>query len=1430
MNPPPSTQSEASAFVELHREFVSLADQPEQEEAAADSYLWARHVGGMNWDKLLQRRLVVVLGEPGSGKTEELRQKAVELTAAGQLSFFVRLDELVLTPFATVLGQEAIKTLDAWRAGRQSATFFLDSVDESKLTKASDFHTALRRFREAIGLASLPRTRLILSSRISEWHPETDGTEVCATFGVPFQRSSGNRQENDTSSLLVVQLAPLDRKQVERFARARQIPNVEGFLQALDDAHAWEFARRPIDVVALAGMWAERGKIGTLTELVEFDVELKLREPRQRSGDLLTVAEARAGAEALAAAAVFGHQFSVKVPDNALIVAEAFDGRGAVPDSFTDDKYHMLLTRPLFDGASFGRIRFHHRRIREYLAAQWILKRMEQGCPVDELEALFFTHRDGARIIRTSLGPVAPWLCAGTRPWNQAMREWLLEAAPSLHLRYGDPQSLALPDKRAVLHAVVARNQGREYAWLNADEDALARLADPALAPEISSILHNQQTPRDLRETMLMIIIRGKLVAGLDAALHVLADPTESDTMRNYAGIALRDCALPEHKRRWAEIVTQAPTLPMSMAHAAVEELLPDFLTDQVALDLLMKARNTRRNQPELPRLLSTKLQAGLRPERCGALLADLIRRLRQEPHFPAERGQLPLSQEFGWYRALLAPVMITLFRQPQLTDEEITNASLGMWFACSMRPDSGMEKNDLPALETASARYPAVRRRLLWEKVAAERDESRAEWQFWNGIFWRNDVMMQPATSDTEWLLADISERPAMNDRLVALHLALERWMNAGRPAALLQRIRAAVAPQPDLQSALKKFLRSVRFLGARRWWHFKVWRHVGSGFWWERQWDRLRALYYKIYNRAYISLRVRQMARGEKDNLVAWLIERAERGQGHLWSSHDWPAFEKSWGPSITRAAQAGLKGFWRRHTPSLPHEKPNANQTSNAVILGLTGLHLASDAGEFDGAVFTDADATLLTRYAVNELNNFPPWFPALLAAKAGPVGAVLSECIRGEWAIQDDKRERWDVLNRLAGSGLELDAATRSTMLTLLGAGDPAHVYPLHQVLTALFNWANPPTTELRDIAASRFPASVREGPTLAGWFTVWVQLDPLAAMDAWENHLGQLATADNIMIAVCAGLNGRDADRGPRLADQSYLTPHVLRRLVAIVARHVRFAEDLDRANSGGYSPNNRDFAQEFRESLFRRLANLSDPAAADVLAQLAEEPALASRRDYLWHLREDLLERLAEVERWRPADVRLFEKEHETDPYTDFNLYRIGRKRLNDIKNEVERSDTGLRAQLADTAKERDLRIWLANQLTQRRNNRYTVPQEVEIDQQQHPDIRLENPRAGYVPLEIKLASEWSVPVLLERLQNQLFGQYLRAHDARYGFFILGLVDASHRWDNPAGGRRLTFEEVVALVGARAAELSAQHGGQKLATVVALDFRRPTRA
>ena len=79
----------------------------------------------------------------------------------------------------------------------------------------------------------------------------------------------------------MVQLIPLDRNRVENFAKAHAVPNVEGFVAALDASHGWEFVRRPVDVIDLATFWIELGRLGPLTQLIEFNVVNNLRASAQ---------------------------------------------------------------------------------------------------------------------------------------------------------------------------------------------------------------------------------------------------------------------------------------------------------------------------------------------------------------------------------------------------------------------------------------------------------------------------------------------------------------------------------------------------------------------------------------------------------------------------------------------------------------------------------------------------------------------------------------------------------------------------------------------------------------------------------------------------------------------------------------------------------------------------------------------------------------------------------------------------------------------------------------------------------------------------------------------------------------------------------------------------------------------------------------------
>lgn len=99
-------------------------------------------------------------------------------------------------------------------------------MDESKLSGAEAFYAALRHFRDALPVDFTVRARIVLSSRVSEWHPETDGARVREYFGLANRQQKGEPDEDDGTTstksgeddLLVVQLTALDREQVASLA------------------------------------------------------------------------------------------------------------------------------------------------------------------------------------------------------------------------------------------------------------------------------------------------------------------------------------------------------------------------------------------------------------------------------------------------------------------------------------------------------------------------------------------------------------------------------------------------------------------------------------------------------------------------------------------------------------------------------------------------------------------------------------------------------------------------------------------------------------------------------------------------------------------------------------------------------------------------------------------------------------------------------------------------------------------------------------------------------------------------------------------------------------------------------------------------------------------------------------------------------------
>jgi hypothetical protein len=95
------------------------------------------------------------------------------------------------------------------------------------------------------------------------------------------------------------------------------VPQNERFLEAIDDADLWHFARRPLDLDWLVRFWQAERRLGTLQEMVDNSIAERLKETnpdRTRNDDLNGVTALRA-VERIGAAMVFGRQTAIAIPD-----------------------------------------------------------------------------------------------------------------------------------------------------------------------------------------------------------------------------------------------------------------------------------------------------------------------------------------------------------------------------------------------------------------------------------------------------------------------------------------------------------------------------------------------------------------------------------------------------------------------------------------------------------------------------------------------------------------------------------------------------------------------------------------------------------------------------------------------------------------------------------------------------------------------------------------------------------------------------------------------------------------------------------------------------------------------------------------------------------------------------------------------------------
>jgi len=189
-------------------------------------------------------------------------------------------------------------------------------------------------------------------------------------------------------------------------------------------------------------------------------------------------------------------------------------------------------------------------------------------------------------------------------------------------------------------------------------------------------------------------------------------------------------------------------------------------------------------------------------------------------------------------------------------------------------------------------------------------------------------------------------------------------------------------------------------------------------------------------------------------------------------------------------------------------------------------------------------------------------------------------------------------------------------------------------------------------------------------------------------------------------------------------------------------------------------------------------------------------------------------------------DIIDFEKVHEHTPKTTDELFEIVCKRIAEIKDSLETGDNSQRELFSRSTLETEYQKFTAARLQDLARGRYSVVREAEVDQEKKPDIRVLVPTLFPVSIEIKRAAEYSGPVLVNQLKEQLVGLYLRAVESRHGIFLLFNADKDHNWEIEKG-QKLNFSQLTEKLRAIAYDIAKNQSGVERLEVFGIDVTDP---
>ncbi|MCW2573544.1 MAG: uncharacterized protein JWO88_3602 [Frankiales bacterium] len=1444
-----------SQFVDLSRRFRELTqaelDEPELLALANDE----RYLPSLGWSDLIEHPRVLVLAEAGSGKTREMQEQVARLRIEGKHAFFLALESLDRESLTDCLGAGDEKLFHAWKlAGGAEGLFFLDAVDELRLTQGK-LERALRHFAKALD-GFMNQISVVVTCRPSDWRPTVDMVTMQETLPyVPTEASPPPEDEVFLAALTeargsrtkeskpksvgfkAIALLPLGERQITTFAASLGVSDTDAFIQEIRAQDAWTFARRPLDLSELAATWNSSGKLGTRTEQHEANANAKLKDDSGRSdAGQLSDARARDGAERLALAIALTRTRTIRVPEQSILV-QCADGAldaAAILGDWDHVQRRALLSRAIFDPATYGRVRFHHPSVQEYLAA-WRLRRLrEKGISTKALFRFLFAERYGVQVAVPSMRPIAAWLAL----WDPTVRNELMRREPEVLLSAGDPETLTVEMRATLVRKFAEAYSTGGWRGVRIASEELRRLAHPELANTIKEVWGKGPLNSDIRDLLLRLIYEGGIVGCADIAERAAANVKFSDYERIIAVRGILVCNRQDKARKIAQsICGQHRNWPNRVVHGVAADLFPvAFSVDQL-LELV-------RRIPEPPnsasgfnwqiREIAQKIDAA------SPVAVELTQKLAAVI-WDGRAGKQTFYEIKGDFNYLAAGLALLCHRR--LSGNPAGPSDPDLMRACAVANQFGKDetggREPLGELRTHFREDPELRAAAFWAEVDLMEELTLPKTDRDRIHFAEHDGLVSELMDvDRRWLEVALSDRSNPRRRGVALQALARMWWRRGRNEsegrALVNAVHddadfrceaiTLVTPLPEnpesrktnedqAQRRLTRELREKKRLA-----NWKKWR------------KSVKSNPAKAFSVTQVNLTL--------SHLYKWLSARpVAHNRYDVW---DRTAIAQAFGEDIARRATEAFQQYWRTVRPALWTERgpEERNSTPWVWLYGLCGIAAEASAPKW-AAHLTSPDAKAAARYATLELNGFPAWLAALVKEHPSEVDAVIGAELTAQIALAQDY-QHLPMLQDLthAEAPIKQLLAPRCQVGLLnwpatfaTDAGSSHSLHNLGQVLQVLADAA--PSTAHPTIAsecARRFAVAPKDQLGLV-WLRGLFRFDPVTGVRKMRQGLAAISRAERPQRAVelLASLFG-DREGIPLAVQDNATRAIILKQMLVVAYQYVRPLDD--KRHEGVYTPNTRDHAESARSFLLQTLLDTPGPDARNVTLELAGSPLFAHFPDRLRYLARERAAKDAEFAPFSPAQIAELDHKYEMPPHDRDGLFEVMMDRLDDLAHDIVHHDFTDRRTVGTIKHESEMQRYLARRLADMAHGTYIVIREEEVADAKTTDIRLAAIRGNQrAVIEVKIADKrWTIADFERALRNQLVGQYLRHRSCKAGCLLLTYDGSKKYWQRPKKSGRVSFRDLLAHLNNIAKREMTKSNHEYCLSVFGLDLTEPVLA